>query len=210
MPAQRAPVDVVAPRRIKLRKPALPEDLEDAELRSAAGQTPRCEWAQRNPDLTVYHDEYWGERPAGDDEYFERMMLEIFHAGLSWTLIWNKRAGLRRAYANFEIAAVAEFGAADVERLLNDPDVVRSARKIEAAIENARRTLAIQVEAGSLETFLRAMPDGEEAKLKTLKRHFQFMGPGVARGFTEATGLVAPPHHPYCFKAGSPVWSSSR
>ena len=200
--------DIVPPRRIKLRKPVLPEDLADSELRAAAGQTPRCEWAQRNPELTAYHDEIWGERPAGDNEYFERMMFEIFHAGLSWTLIWNKRLGLRNAFSNFEIAAIADFGRDDVERLLNDPNVIRSARKIDASIENARRVLAIQAEAGSLETFLLRMPADQDAKLATLKSHFQFMGPGVARGFIEATGLVEPPHHPYCFKVEQPVWGA--
>ena len=201
---------VVPPRRVKLRKPAEAEDIADAELRKALGETARCEWAQRNPALTIYHDDVWGERPADDREIFERLMFEIFHAGLSWTLIWNKREGLRSGYAGFDIAKVAGFGPADVERLMNDPDVVRSARKIDATIANARTVLQLQVSHGSLEAWMLALPPAEDAKLKVLKQTFKFMGPGVGRSFVESAGLVPPPHHPFCFKAGRPLWSATR
>ncbi len=93
MAPRRAPDAVVPPRRVKLRKPATPEDIADSELRRTVGQKLRCEWAQRNPDLAVYHDKVWSEEPASDDEYFERMMFEVFHAGLSWTLVWNQAGG---------------------------------------------------------------------------------------------------------------------
>ena len=201
MASRRQPDEVVPPRRVKLRKAATPEDLADAGLRRAAGQTMRCEWAQRNPDLTIYHDDFWGEPPSDDREYFERMMLEVFHAGLSWTLIWNKRESLRRAYDAFDIDAVASYGPAEVTRLMNDPNVVRSAKKIDAAIANARTVLALQAEHGDLATFLRQLPDDAEDKIKVLRKTFAFMGPGVARGFLEATGLIPVPHHPYCYKA---------
>ncbi len=204
-----AKVPDLPPGRPKLRKPALPLDFAAAEARAAAGQTPRCEWAQRNPDLTAYHDDIWGERPRDDSEWFERMMFEIFHAGLSWTLVWNKRQGLRRAYAGFDIESVANFGPTDIERLMQDPDVVRSRRKVDAAIENARRSLDLRDTHGSLESFLLGMPSSQEAKQSELKKAFAFMGPGVARSFVEATGLVVPPHHPYCFKADRPVWSAA-
>lgn len=196
---------VVPPRRVKLRKPVTPEDIADAELRGAAGQKLRCEWAQRNPDLTVYHDKVWGQPPANDDECFERMTFEIFHAGLSWTLVWNKREGLRRAFDRFEIGKVARYAAPDVDRLLDNPEIVRSEKKIDATIFNARMALKLQAEHGDLETFLRNMPPDNDEKSKILKKTFKFMGPGVSLGFLYATGLVPPPHHPYCYKVSADV-----
>ncbi len=199
----------VSKRRVPLRKPATPDDLADARVRQALGQPPRCEWAQRHEGLMRYHDDVWGERPDGDREYFERMMLEIFHAGLSWTLIWNKHEGIRRAYHGFDVETVAAYGPADVERLLHDPAVVRSQRKIEAAAANAQQVLDIQARAGSFEAYLLDLPDSQSAKIAELKRTFGFMGPGTSRSFLESTGLVAPPHHPYCAKAGQKVWSAA-
>ena len=196
-------------RRVPLRKPMTPEDLADARIREALGETGRCEWAQRHDGLRQYHDDIWGERPADDAEFFERMLLEIFHAGLSWTLIWNKHEALHDAYHGYEIDAVAAYGSADIARLLDDPSVIRSERKIVAAIENARSVQEIQDRYGSFESFLLGLPTSTNAKINALKKTFKFMGPGTSRAFLESTGLVAPPHHEYCFKAGRPVWSAA-
>ena len=186
-----------------------PEDLADARVREALGETGRCEWAQRHEGLRQYHDEIWGERPADDAEFFERMLLEIFHAGLSWTLIWNKRQGFLDAYDGFDIDAVAAYGSADIARLLADANVIRSEKKIVAAIENARTVQEIQDRDGSFQDFLLGLPASQNAKINALKKTFRFMGPGTSRAFLESTGLVAPPHHDYCFKAGRPVWSAA-
>ncbi len=194
-------------RRVPLRKPMTPEDLADAHIRKALDETGRCEWAQRHEGLKQYHDDVWGERPTDDSEFFERMLLEIFHAGLSWTLIWNKHRALRAAYDEFAVDAVAGYGSADIARLLADPNVIRSERKIVAAIENARTVQEIQDRDGSFQEFLLGMPRGLNAKINTLKQTFRFMGPGTSRGFLESTGLVAPPHHDYCFKANRDTWS---
>ena len=196
-------------RRVPLRKPMTPEDLADARVREALGETGRCEWAQRHDGLRQYHDDVWGERPADDSEFFERMLLEIFHAGLSWTLIWNKHEALQDAYHGFEIDAVAAYGSADIARLLDDPSVIRSERKIVAAIENARTVQEIQDRDGSFEGFLLGLPKSTNAKINALKKSFKFMGPGTSRGFLESSGLVAPPHHDYCFKAEREVWSAA-
>ncbi len=196
-------------RRVPLRKPMTPEDLADARIREALGETGRCEWAQRHDGLRQYHDDVWGERPADDSGFFERMLLEIFHAGLSWTLIWNKHRALYDAYHGFDIDAVAGYGSADIARLLDNPNVIRSERKIVAAIENARSVQAIQDHDGSFENYLLDLPKSTNAKINTLKKTFKFMGPGTSRGFLESSGLVAPPHHDYCFKAERPVWSAA-
>ena len=196
-------------RRVPLRKPMTPEDLADARVREALGETGRCEWAQRHDGLRQYHDDVWGEHPADDSEFFERMLLEIFHAGLSWTLIWNKHQGMRDAYDGFDIAAVAAYGSADIGRLLADTNAIRSEKKIVAAIENARTVQEIQDRDGSFQDFLLGLPTNTNGKINTLKKRFRFMGPGTSRGFLESAGLVAPPHHAYCFKADRDVWSAA-
>ena len=208
MATQSAPAGI-SKRRVPLRKPMTPDDLADARVREALGETGRCEWAQRHQGLMQYHDDVWGERPADDAEFFERLLLEIFHAGLSWTLIWNKHQGIRDAYDGFDINAVAAYGSADIARLLDDPNVIRSERKIVAAIENARTVQEIQDRDGSFQDFLLALPSGMNGKINTLKKTFRFMGPGTSRGFLESAGLVAPPHHDYCFKSGRDVWSAA-
>ena len=196
----------ISRRRVPLRKLVGPEDISDAQVREGIGQMGRCEWAQRHDGLTKYHDEIWGERPFDDRDFFERLMLEVFHAGLSWTLIWNKHEGIRRAYDEFDIGKVAAYGPRDVKRLMHEPDVIRSEKKIAAAIANAQRIQEIQDLDGSFESFLVGLPTTEDAKVKVLSSTFAFVGPGTARGYLASTGLEIPPHHPYCFKANNSGW----
>lgn len=111
---------------------------------------PRCSWATSTPELRDYHDSEWG-RPVGDDDrVYEKVCLEGFQAGLSWLTILRKRGGFRRAFSSFDPAAVAEFDATDVERLLTDPSIVRNRAKITATITNARATIALREEGISL------------------------------------------------------------
>jgi DNA-3-methyladenine glycosylase I len=114
----------------------------DELLRGADG-TLRCPWAGSQPDYLAYHDQEWG-RPVHDEvRLFEKLCLEGFQAGLSWYTILRKREAFRRAFAGFEPARVATFGEADVARLLDDAAIVRSRRKIESTIANARALLAL-------------------------------------------------------------------
>ena len=111
----------------------------------------RCEWVPERDALYVaYHDEEWGVPSRDDRHLFELLVLEGAQAGLSWATILRKREGYRRAFAGFDAEAVARFAARDVERLLGDPGIVRNRLKIEAAIANARATLALHDERGSL------------------------------------------------------------
>ena len=103
----------------------------------------RCPWAASTPEYVDYHDHEWG-LPVGDDRgVFEKVCLEGFQAGLSWLTILRKREGFRRAFANFDPAVVAAFGAPDVDRLLQDASIVRHRAKIEATIANARAVLQL-------------------------------------------------------------------
>jgi DNA-3-methyladenine glycosylase I len=113
------------------------------ELVTGADGRLRCPWAGSQPDYLAYHDAEWG-RPVHDEvRLFEKLCLEGFQAGLSWYTILRKREAFRYAFAGFEPVKVAAFGENDVARLLADAAIVRSRRKIEATIANARAMLAL-------------------------------------------------------------------
>ena len=103
----------------------------------------RCAWGASTADYLPYHDSEWGQPLRGDDRMFERLTLEAFQSGLSWITILRKRPAFRAAFADFSIPAVADFDAADVERLLSDAGIVRNRAKIDAAIRNARAALDV-------------------------------------------------------------------
>ena len=182
----------------------------------------RCAWVPEGDPLYVaYHDEEWGV-PSHDDRYlFEMLVLEGAQAGLSWSTILRKREGYREAFAGFDPAAVARFGERDVGRLLGDSGIVRNRLKVESAIANARATLAVQEELGSLDAFLWSFVGGEprvnrwrslgeipaeteesRAMSKELKhRGFRFVGPTICYAFMQAAGLVND-HVVECFRYG--------
>lgn len=172
----------------------------------------RCWWGASTPDYAVYHDREWG-RPVSDDRrLFEKLCLEGFQSGLSWLTILRKRDNFREAFADFAPERVARFGARDVRRLLGDAGIVRHRGKIESTINNARRTLAIQEEFGSLAAYVwRFEPDPGDrprklthrallamttspasiALSKDLRRRgFSFVGPTTAYAFMQAMGMV--------------------
>ena len=170
----------------------------------------RCEWAGTDPLYVAYHDDEWGAPVHEDQHLFEMLILEGAQAGLSWRTILNKREGYRAAFHGFDIATVAAFSQRDVDRLMTDPGIVRNRLKIESAIKNARGTLAIQDEFGSLAAFLWQFVDGEQrqnawtsmadvpaqseqsaAMSKSLKkRGFNFVGPTICYAFMQAVGMV--------------------
>jgi DNA-3-methyladenine glycosylase I len=166
----------------------------------------RCRWGASSPEYVAYHDEEWG-RPIRDaDALYERLCLEAFQSGLSWLTILRKRERFRSAFAGFEIAAVARFGPADVERLMADAGIVRNRAKIDAAIANARAAAEVD-DLGALIWSHAPDPDARPAPrtmaeipaitpestalAKTLKkRGFRFVGPTTAYALMQACGLV--------------------
>jgi DNA-3-methyladenine glycosylase I len=170
----------------------------------------RCEWAEGDPLLVVYHDEEWGVPSHDDRHLFELLTLEGAQAGLAWLTVLRKREGYRRAFAGFDPARVARFSAEDVERLLADPGIVRNRLKVESTIVNAARVLEVQAEHGSLASYLWDFVGGEpvvagwralaelpaetelsRALSKDLKRRgFRFVGPTVCYAFMQAVGVV--------------------
>jgi DNA-3-methyladenine glycosylase I len=169
---------------------------------------PRCRWGASTPDYEWYHDEEWG-RPVTDDRgLYERMVLEGFQSGLSWLTILRKRDNFRAAFANFEIDVVARFDDGDVTRLLGDAGIVRHRGKIEAAIANARGTLALREEGSPLEQLVwahrpkrprkprspkdwQATSPESVALSKALKSAgFRFVGPTTVYAAMQACGVV--------------------
>jgi DNA-3-methyladenine glycosylase I len=166
----------------------------------------RCAWGDSTPEYQRYHDEEWG-RPVTDDRgIYERLVLEGFQSGLSWLTILNKRENFRAAFANFDIDAVARFGARDVKRLLADAGIVRHRGKIEAAIANAKAAAALDVPLAELvwsyapsgrrrapRKFgdIPALTPESTALSKELKRRgFRFVGPTTAYASMQACGIV--------------------
>ena len=167
----------------------------------------RCPWGAGDPVNLAYHDTEWGLRVFGEAAHLERLTLEAFQSGLSWLTILTKRPHFRTVFAHFDADTVAAFGEADVERLMADPGIVRNRRKVDAAITNARATVALREE-GGLEAFIWSFrPDPRPAPrttadvpttspesvalAKALKAAgFAHVGPTTMYALMEAIGLV--------------------
>src|SRR5262249_45197172 len=121
----------------------------------------RCEWVvESDPLYVAYHDEEWGVPSRDDRHLFELLTLEGAQAGLSWSTILHKREGYRAAFAGFGPEVVAGYAAADVDRLLGDPGIVRNRLKVESAVTNAARVLAVREELGSFAEYLWRFVEG--------------------------------------------------
>ena len=111
----------------------------------------RCPWCLGNELYIKYHDEEWGVPVHDDRKHFEFLILEGVQAGLSWLTILKKRENYRKAYDNFDVKKVSEYDEAKIEELMNNPDIIRNRRKIEASINNAKKFLEVQKEFGSFD-----------------------------------------------------------
>jgi len=147
----------------------------------------------------IYHDTAYGFPIDNDDELFERLVLEINQAGLSWSTILNKQENFKKAYKNFEIKKVAAFKEKDFERLMNDAGIIRNRLKINAAIENAKTLLSIQKEYGSFKKWIdHHHPKTKEEWVKIFKNTFRFTGGEIVNEFLMSTGYLAGAHIENC------------
>lgn len=147
----------------------------------------------------MYHDNFYGFPIDNDDELFERLILEINQAGLSWTTILNKQQNFKKAYKNFDIKKVANFKEKDFERLMNDAGIIRNRLKINAAIENAKTILIIQKEFGSFKKWLdHYHPRTKEEWVKIFKNTFRFTGGEIVNEFLMSTGYLSGAHIESC------------
>ena len=151
------------------------------------------------PEHKLYHDHEYGLPLRGDDELFERLVLEINQAGLSWTTILRKREGFQRAYEGFSLERVAAYTEADEARLLADAGIIRNRLKVKAASENARRILQIRKEHGSFAAWLDVHHPREKAEwVKLFKKTFVFTGGEIVGEFLLSTGYLPGAHDEDC------------
>ncbi|MSP81572.1 MAG: DNA-3-methyladenine glycosylase I [Alphaproteobacteria bacterium] len=158
-----------------------------------------CDAARGHPFHGPYHDHEYGFPIADDDRLFERLILEINQAGLSWLTILKKQEGFRAAYHGFAIAKVARYGDRDRARLLADARIIRNRLKVEAAIANARAILDLQASHGSFKAWLDAHHPRPLAEwMKLFKRTFRFTGSEIVNEFLLSSGYLPGAHRPDC------------
>jgi DNA-3-methyladenine glycosylase I len=152
-----------------------------------------------HPVHVAYHDNEYGFPLRDDAALFERLVLEINQAGLSWETILKKQEGFRAAYDGFDPATVATYSEKDVERLLNDPGIIRNRLKVNAAIENAKTILRLRDEYGSFAAWLDAHHPREKADwVKQFKKTFRFTGGEIVGEFLMSTGYLPGAHDTLC------------
>jgi DNA-3-methyladenine glycosylase I len=182
-------------------------------------RTERCAWVGEEPLYIEYHDREWGVPVHDDRRLFEFLILEGAQAGLSWATILRKRDNYRRAFAEFQPEVVAAFGPGEVERLLQDPGIVRNRRKVEGAVKNAAAFLRVQEEFGSFDAYIwkfvdgepiqnswtemqqipASTPESERLSSDLRRRGFTFVGPTICYAHMQATGMVND-HTVGCFR----------
>jgi DNA-3-methyladenine glycosylase I len=170
----------------------------------------RCGWCGEDPLYVAYHDQEWGVPLHADQQLFEFLILEGAQAGLSWLTILRKRDAYRKAYHQFEVEKVARFNSRSIERLMNNPGIVRNRLKIAASITNARAFLDVQDAFGSFDNYiwqfvdhqpilnrwhrLKEIPVSTKQSLQMSKdlqtRGFRFIGPTICYAFMQAVGMV--------------------
>lgn len=166
---------------------------------------PRCRWCAAAPEFLHYHDTEWGFPVADERRLFEKLSLEGFQSGLSWRTILAKRENFRRQFHDFDFERIARFSARDVERLLQDPGIIRHRGKIEAVVNNARRMRELVESEGSLAAFVwryepvrstappqtaSTSPESIALSKELKKRGWKFVGPTTVYAFMQAMGLI--------------------
>ncbi|MGC4250556.1 MAG: DNA-3-methyladenine glycosylase I [Sphingobium sp.] len=182
----------------------------------SGGDLPRCVWVGADSLYRSYHDDEWGVPERDSRMLWETLMLEGFQAGLSWITILRKREGFRAAFAGFDPDRVAAFGAADVERLMADPGIVRARAKIEATIQGARIFCDMRDRGEDFADYVWSFVDGQpirgdgvtvhaqtplsgEISKDLKKRGFKFVGPTIVYAWMQAVGMVND-HAAHCFR----------
>lgn len=173
-----------------------------------------CRLAPGHPFHGDYHGREYGFPAREDAVLFERLVLEINQAGLSWLTVLKKRAAFRAAFADYDIDKVAAFTARDVARLMKDEGIIRNRLKIEAVIENAKRLQALRASHGSFAAWLDANhPLTKEKWVKLFKQTFRFTGGEIVGEFLMSLGYLKGAHVPSCPVHGAiarlaPPWAN--
>jgi DNA-3-methyladenine glycosylase I len=177
---------------------------------------PRCAWAGAGDTALVrYHDEVWGTRTYDESSLFEALTLGVFEAGLSWSIVFGKRDAFRRAFHGFDIAQVAAMTERDVDRLVQDPSIIRNRAKIQATVDNARAmrsaSPSLAATARSYESTRKraprsiaelpsSTPHAAEFAKQLKSQGYRFVGPTSVYAFMQNVGVVNDHIHG-CFRA---------
>lgn len=182
-------------------------------------ETNRCPWTSTNKLLIDYHDQEWGVPVIDDRKLFEFILLDSFQAGLSWSIILNKRDGFRKAFDNFEFTKIASYDNNRFEELIQNEGIIRNKLKIKATITNAQSAISLIEKYGSLSNFVWQFTDGktiinswselseipttsnESDKMSAeFKKHgFKFIGSTICYSFMQAAGMIND-HLTKCFR----------
>jgi DNA-3-methyladenine glycosylase I len=185
------------------------------------GSKQRCSWAESDALLRAYHDQEWGVPEFDSRALWGCLMLEGFQAGLAWIIVLRKREAFRKGFRGFDPRRVARMGEKDIERLLLDPEIIRSRAKIEATIGGARAYLEMEKHGLNFSDWVWEMAGGQpiqneirhgepvpsssplaETISKELKRKgFKFVGPVIVYAWMQAAGIVND-HSAVCFRRG--------
>jgi len=169
-----------------------------------------CHWIGNSPLMKKYHDEEWGVPVHDDRMLFEFMVLDGFQAGLSWSIVLNKRENFRLAFDNFVPEIIARYDEKKIQELLANQGIIRNKLKIYGAVESAKAFLKVQKEFGSFDkyiwqftggkTIVNSIKEGKDIPAKTplsdamskdlLKRGFKFVGSTICYAFMQAAGMV--------------------
>ena len=180
----------------------------------------RCAWVNlKNPLYVAYHDREWGRRPGNDQALYELFSLETFQAGLSWECVLNKRAAIKAAFDDFDVARICAYGDADIERLMATDGIIRNRAKLKSVVTNTRVCQAIRREFGTfgnyIESFAGKKPTVEVYTLRTTspvsdalaadmrRRGMKFVGSTTIYSFLQAAGFLNA-HGPECELCGKP------
>ncbi len=188
-----------------------------AELRANARTT--CSWPGNDPLMMEYHDQEWGTPVHDDRKHFEFFVLDLFQAGLSWSIVLKKREGFREALDNFEFEKIASYDEHKIQELLTNEKIIRNQLKIRSTIANAQKFLEIREEFGSFDRYIWQFVDHQtmhnrytelsqlpastresDAMSQDLKkRGFKFVGTTICYAYMQAAGIVND-HMTYCFR----------
>ena len=179
----------------------------------------RCSWPGTDEQMIHYHDTIWGTPTFNDQDIFKAIVLDTNQAGLSWKIIWHKRDGFAKAYANFDPKKVAKFTNIQAAKLMQNPDIIRNRLKILSTITNAQAFLSIQKEFGTFADYIWSFVDHTPIQTNSTKtshihshtplsdliskdlkkRGFKFVGSTVCYAFMQGIGMVND-HTTNCFR----------
>lgn len=178
----------------------------------------RCNWGQANEKLIAYHDEEWGVPLHDDRKQFEFLMLEVMQCGLNWNMMLQKRGIFHTCFDEFDYRRIAGYDEEDVQRILTYPGMIRSRRKIEAVIHNARCFQAVQAAFGTFDAYLWGFTDGktvvypqhqtspvprnalsDQISRDLKKRGFKYLGSITTYSHLQACGIIND-HERNCFR----------